>query len=90
MDLESMLTVFYAILLSTLGLGDAQMAFPKVAYGKKAVARVFRGAVSSTVLVTLESCARGRAFDACGGDSSYHHGLWVRLRTVPLYLPPGG
>eukprot|EP00892_Ulva_mutabilis_P010381 jgi/Ulvmu1/7715/UM039_0021.1 len=42
MDLQSMLTVFYAILLSTLGLGDAQMAFPKVASGKKAVARVFR------------------------------------------------
>lgn len=44
MDLEAMLTVFYAILLSTMGLGDAQMAFPKVAQGKNAVARVFRGA----------------------------------------------
>lgn len=44
MDLEAMLTVFYAVLLSTLGLGDAQMAFPKAANGSKAVARVFRGA----------------------------------------------
>lgn len=43
MDLEAMLTVFYAILLSTMGMADAQMAFPKVAHGKQAVARVFRG-----------------------------------------------
>lgn len=48
MDLEEMLTVFYAILLSTLGLGDAQLAFPKVAQGKQAVARVFRGLSSRT------------------------------------------
>lgn len=43
MDIEAMLTVFYAVLLSTMGVSDAQMAFPHVAKGQRAVARVFRG-----------------------------------------------
>lgn len=44
MDIEAMLTVFYSVLLSTMGVSEAQMAFPNVAKGKRAVARVFRGA----------------------------------------------
>jgi ATP-binding cassette, subfamily B (MDR/TAP), member 1 len=47
MNLEQMLKVFFAILLATMGISQAQVAFPDVAKGKKAVARVFRGAYIS-------------------------------------------
>lgn len=42
-SLQSMLTVVYAILLCAIGIGDAQMAFPLVARGGKAVQRLFEG-----------------------------------------------
>jgi ATP-binding cassette, subfamily B (MDR/TAP), member 1 len=44
MTLENMLKVFFAILLATEGMSQAQIAFPDVAKGKTAVARIFRGA----------------------------------------------
>lgn len=44
MNLESTLKVFFSILLATMGISQAQMAFPDVSKGSKAVARVFRGA----------------------------------------------
>ena len=43
MDLESTLKVFFSILLATMGISQAQVAFPDLAKGSKAVARVFRG-----------------------------------------------
>lgn len=43
MSAESTLKVFFAILLATMGISQAQIAFPDVAKGSKAVSRVFRG-----------------------------------------------
>jgi ATP-binding cassette, subfamily B (MDR/TAP), member 1 len=43
MDLESVLKVFFAILLAAMGMSQANLAFPDVAKGGNAVARVFRG-----------------------------------------------
>lgn len=43
MSFEEMLKVFFAILLATMGISQAQIAFPDAAKGKKAVARIFRG-----------------------------------------------
>lgn len=43
MSLESTLKVFLGILMATMGIGQAQMAFPDVGRGSKAVARIFRG-----------------------------------------------
>ena len=45
MNLESTLKVFFSILLATVGISQAQVAFPDVSKGSKAVARVFRGAL---------------------------------------------
>lgn len=42
MNLESTLKVFFSILLATMGISQAQVAFPDIAKGSKAVARVFR------------------------------------------------
>lgn len=43
MSFEEVLKVFIAIQLATMGIGQAQMAFPDAAKGKTAVARIFRG-----------------------------------------------
>jgi ATP-binding cassette, subfamily B (MDR/TAP), member 1 len=43
MDLESVMKVFFAILLAAMGMSQANLAFPDVAKGGNAVARVFRG-----------------------------------------------
>lgn len=44
MDLESTLKVFLSFLLATMGISQAQIAFPDISKGARAVARVFRGA----------------------------------------------
>ena len=46
MNLEQMLKVFFAILVSSMGIGQAQMSFPDLAKGKSAVQRMFRGTAS--------------------------------------------
>ena len=46
MDSTDMLKVFFAILLASMGISQAQIFFPDVAKGKTAVARIFRGALS--------------------------------------------
>jgi hypothetical protein len=38
-----MLRVFFALIMGLRGLAQAQIQFPDVSKGKKAVARVFRG-----------------------------------------------
>ena len=43
MNLEDTLKVFFAILLATMGISQAQMSFPDLTKGSKAIARVFRG-----------------------------------------------
>lgn len=47
MSFDEMLKVFFSILLATMGISQAQIAFPDAAKGKKAVARVFRGAAAA-------------------------------------------
>jgi ATP-binding cassette, subfamily B (MDR/TAP), member 1 len=54
MDLESTLMVFFAVLLATMGIGQAQVAFPDVSKGSKAVARVFRGTLAHCYSAVLE------------------------------------
>ena len=51
MNLESTMKVFFSILLATMGISQAQIAFPDVSKGSKAVARVFRGALLITTAV---------------------------------------
>lgn len=55
MDFDEMLKVFFAILLATMGISQAQIAFPDAAKGKKAVARIFRGAPSPLSLCIVAS-----------------------------------
>jgi ABC-type multidrug transport system fused ATPase/permease subunit len=47
MTLKETLIVLFTILLSMMGMSETQMAFPDVAKGSKAVARIFRGAARS-------------------------------------------
>lgn len=42
LNLEQMLKVFFSILLASMGASQAQLAFPDLAKGKVAVARIFR------------------------------------------------
>lgn len=44
MSFQQMLKVFFSIILATMGISQAQIAFPDVAKGQSAVARIFRGA----------------------------------------------
>ena len=56
-SLEEMLKVFFSILLASMGISQAQVAFPDVAKGKSAVARIFRGAHSAALIRVLDSDA---------------------------------
>lgn len=53
MNLEDTLKVFFAILLATMGISQAQLAFPDISKGSKAVARVFRGEIQCIHHITL-------------------------------------
>lgn len=58
MDVEAMMAVFFVILLSTMDVADAQMAFPHVAKGQRAVARLFRGAFPFRLALTARCIER--------------------------------
>jgi ABC-type multidrug transport system fused ATPase/permease subunit len=62
MQFVDMLKVFFSILLASMGISQAQIAFPDVAKGKSAVARIFRGAAFGPgALYSIVSAAAFRA-----------------------------
>jgi ABC-type multidrug transport system fused ATPase/permease subunit len=80
MDLESTLMVFFAILLATMGISQAQIAFPDVSKGSKAVARVFRGVVLAVCCSAVLQVEKGDFY--CADDILHHKVLCFFIVNV--------
>jgi ABC-type multidrug transport system fused ATPase/permease subunit len=92
MNLEQMLKVFFAILLASMGMSQAQLAFPDVAKGKSAVKRIFRGVFHSTIKnICMHSCLSTHSIPITfvaiallnSMQAARPHGNWLRLLHVP-------
>ena len=84
MEGEETLTVCFSILLVTMGISQAQVAFPDLSKGSKAVARVFRG-VTLPALCNILSLQDSTYI--C--DHVFSKGLrsLLVLETQPVYSP---
>lgn len=69
MTIRSMLTVLCAILLCAMGIADAQMAFPMVAQGGKAVERIFEGETLYLLMLLPETALRASEGIWSGGST---------------------